>query len=164
MADTPIAYGVDLGTKHSNPKDAIGADKIPLHLWPEMASVLGSLAFLDGALKYGKFNFRAIGVRASIYVDAARRHLNAWMEGEDIDPESGVPHLGHLLACAAILVEAQANGNLTDDRLYPSGYRKFINEMTPHVRRLKEKHQDKNPKHWTIADAHDGAIKPEGSK
>lgn len=137
-------------TKPTNPKDAIGSDKIPLHLWPETATILGSLGLLDGALKYGRANYRAIGVRASIYYDAARRHLNAWFEGEDVDPDSGLPHLAHLLATIAIVVDAGAAGKLNDDRQYPGGYRKFIDDMTGEVARLKTKHADKTPEHYSI--------------
>lgn len=139
-------------TKPTNPKDAIGSNKLPVHLWPETATLLGSLAFLDGALKYGRSNFRAIGVRSSIYYDAARRHLAAWFEGEDVDPDSDVPHLGHALACIAILVDAEAAGKLNDDRMHPGGYRKLVDQLTPHVERLKAAHADKAPHHYTLAD------------
>lgn len=140
-------------SKPTNPKDAIGCDKLPLHLWPETATVLGSLGLMDGALKYGRSNWRAAGVRASIYVDAIRRHLGRWFEGENLDPDSNLPHMAHVLACAAILVDAQAAGKLNDDRQYPGGFVKLLEEMTPHVAALKEKHADKELKHWTIADA-----------
>jgi Domain of unknown function (DUF5664) len=138
--------------KPTNPKDLIGSDKLPLHLWPETATILGSLGLLDGALKYGRSNYRAVGIRASIYFDATRRHLNAWFEGEEPDPDSGLPHLAHALACLAILVDAEATGKLNDDRMIKGGYRKLLEEMTPHVKRLKAKHADKAPKHYTIAD------------
>jgi len=138
--------------KNTNPKDMIGCDKIPLHLWPVTATIMGSLGLLDGMLKYGRSNYREAGVRASIYNDAALRHIAAWFEGEDIDPDSGLPHMAHALACIAIIVDAQTKGLLTDDRMYPTEYRKFVNEMTPHVKRLKELHKDKRPKHWTIQD------------
>ena len=140
-------------TKPSNPKDMIGSDKLPLHLWPTTATAHGCLALLDGMLKYGRSNFRAVGVRASIYHDAVGRHCNAWLEGEDIDPDSGLSHLAHALAGLAILVDAQAAGQLTDDRLYPGGYRKLINALTPHVARLKALYAGRTPKHYTIADA-----------
>lgn len=139
-------------SKPTNPKDAIGSDKLPLHLWPTTASALGCLAFLEGALKYGRQNFRPIGVRSSIYYDAARRHLDAWFEGEDVAQDSGIHHLGHALACIAILVESQVKGNLVDDRAFPTEYRKFVEELTPHVKRLKDKYADKSPKHYTITD------------
>lgn len=145
-----------MSTKPSNPKDLIGSAKLPLHLWPETATVLGSLGLLDGALKYGRANWRHAGVRASIYVDACRRHLAAWFEGEDADPDSGVPHLAHALACLAIIVDAGAAGRLTDDRQTPGGYRALVDGVTAHVERLKAKHADKAPRHYTIADAAKG--------
>jgi hypothetical protein len=143
---------VDPTSKPTNPKDAIGSNKVPLHLWPETATVLGALGLLDGALKYGRSNYRAIGVRASIYYDAARRHLNAWFEGEDTDPDSGLPQLAHVLACVAIIIDAEAAGKLNDDRNIAGGYRQLIDSLTPHVARLKEQYTDKKPHHYTITD------------
>jgi len=138
--------------KQTNPKDAIGSNKLPIHLWPETATLMGCMGLLDGMLKYGRSNYRAVGVRASIYVDACRRHLTAWFEGEEYDPDSGLPHLAHALACLAILVDAQAADQLTDDRQIQGGYRKLVGQLTPHVGRLKELHADKSPKHYTIKD------------
>lgn len=139
--------------KPTNPKDLIGSGKLPLHLWPVTATALGSLGLLDGMLKYGRSNFRAVGVRASIYYDAASRHLNAWFEGEAVDPDSGLPHLAHALACLAIIVDAEAAGKLNDDRMHPGGYRALINSLTPHVARLKAVHEGKAPTHYTIEGA-----------
>lgn len=138
--------------KPTNPKDIIGTDKVPLHLWPETATILGSLGLLDGALKYGRSNYRAVGVKASIYYDAARRHMNAWFEGEDMDPDSKLPHLAHALASLAIIVDAEAAGKLNDDRMIAGGYRGLLDRMTAHVKRLRTQHADKAPKHYTIAD------------
>lgn len=139
-----------------NPKDAIGALKIPLELWPAEATALGSLGMLEGALKYGRNNFIAgDGVIASIYAAAAKRHIDAWFEGENDAPDSLSPHLGNALASLAIIVKAQAHGKLIDDRNYspnPGAYRRFMDSLTPHVARLKEMFKDKNPKHWTIND------------
>lgn len=143
---------MDSTSKPTNPKDIVGSTKLPLHLWPETVTIYGCLGLLDGALKYGRSNYREAGVKASIYIDACKRHLNAWFEGEDNDPDSGLPHFCHALACIAILIEAKTKGNLTDDRMFPSEYRKLVEEMTPHVERLKKLHSKKNPKHWTIQD------------
>lgn len=148
-------------TKRSNPKDIVGSDKVPLHLWPTTATTLGAMALLDGALKYGRSNFRVVGVRASIYYDAVNRHINAWFEGEDDDPDSGLPHLAHALACLAVIVDAQAAGVLRDDRMTPGGYRAWIDRLTPHVRRLKEKHADKSPRHYTREGASRQTTAPE---
>lgn len=142
-----------MSTKETNPKDAIGSNKVPLHLWPSTATAIGSIALLNGALKYGRSNWRVAGVRASIYADAAKRHLDAWFEGEETDPDDGVDHLGAVLACLAILVDARAAGKLNDDRAVQGGYRKTINECTSEVTRLKELHAGKEPKHYTINDS-----------
>ena len=144
---------MDNTSKQTNPKDMIGTDKLPLHLWPETATAMGCLGLLEGALKYGRNNWRVSGVRYSIYIDALRRHVNALFEGEDLDPDSGAPHLAHALACLAIIVDAKAAGKLVDDRNYPGGYMHLIKELTPHVKRMKEHHADKDPKHYTIEDS-----------
>ena len=153
-----------MSTKPSNPKDLIGCNKLPLHLWPETATVYGCIAMLDGALKYGRSNYRAVGVKASIYVDAAKRHLNAWLEGEENAPDNGVPHLAHALACVAILIEAKVKGNLVDDRMFASNYHALVEEMTKMVPHLKELHKDKDPKHYTIGDSNDQNLseRPDG--
>jgi hypothetical protein len=134
-----------------NPKDIVGSSKLPLHLWPTTASAMGSVALLNGALKYGRSNWRQIGVRASIYVDACQRHLAAWFEGEQQD-EEGVPHLGAALACLAILVDCDAAGKLIDDRQFPGGHRELMESLTPIVARLQELHAGKSPKHYDIGD------------
>lgn len=135
-----------------NPKDSVGAEKVPMHLWPATASAMGSIALLNGALKYGRANWRAIDVRASIYYDAAQRHLALWFEGEEID-EEGVPHLSAALACLAIIVDAGAAGKLIDDRNFPGGYKSLVEDLTGHVARLKELHKSRSPRHWTARDA-----------
>lgn len=136
-----------------NPKDTIGLTKLPMHLWPEAASMYGCLGLLDGALKYGRNNWRAAGIYYTVYIDAARRHLTAILEGEEVDPDSGLPHLSHALATMGIIADALMTGKLIDDRNFNgAGYRSLVEELTPHVARLQEKHADKNPKHYTIAD------------
>lgn len=156
--DEPIDYEPDAlfpaDSKATNPKDLVGSGKLPLHLWPTTATVYGCLALLDGMLKYGRTNWRAAGVRYSIYHDAFIRHANAAWEGEWIDPDSGLPHLSHALACLAIIVDAHAHGKLVDDRAYSevNGYRLLVDEMTSEVDRLKEKHAGRDPKHYTIED------------
>jgi hypothetical protein len=141
-----------------NPKDAIGSTKLPLHLWPAEATALGCLGLLEGDEKYGRNNYIAgQGVLASIYVDAAKRHLDSWFAGEECAPDSGVPHLANALASIAIIVKASAHGRLVDDRDYSpepggSAYRRFVDSITPHVARIKELFKDKHPRRFTIAD------------
>ena len=148
-----LEHGPETKATTVNPKDLVGSDKLPLHLWPETATAVGCLGFLDGAGKYGRANWREFGVSASVYVAACKRHLNAWFEGEDCAPDSGVPHLSHALACLAIIVDAEAAGKLIDDRNFEgAGYLSLLERLTPHVKRLREKHADKSPHHYTIKD------------
>lgn len=138
--------------KSTNPKEAFGDAKLPLHLWPTTATAMGSVALLDGALKYGRSNWRVAGVRATTYIAAIKRHLQLYEEGENTAEDSGVPHLGHILACVAILIDAKAAGKLNDDRAVRGGYQDLVAELTPMVAELKRRHADKNPRHYTIQD------------
>jgi hypothetical protein len=153
FAKVPIAdNALTAVSKPSNPKDAVGSGKLPLHLFPLTAVIYGCIALLNGALKYGRSNFRAVGVRSSIYYDATLRHLGAWMEGEECDPDDGVHHLGAALACIAVLIDAKEAGKLNDDRNVQGGYRACVERMTTEVARLKAQHADKAPRHYTIHD------------
>lgn len=99
-----------------NPKHAQGQAKVPLHLFPSSAVILGALVFQLGARKYGPFNWRESAVVRSIYLDAAMRHLLALLDGQDLDEESGLPHEAHVIACMAIVIDARECGKLIDDR------------------------------------------------
>jgi hypothetical protein len=70
----------------------------------------------SGADKYGVRNWRRDKILTSTYEGAILRHFKAWAEGEDIDPDSGEPHLLHIRACCAIVLDAQEHGTLIDDR------------------------------------------------
>lgn len=47
-----------------------------------------------GAQKYAAHNWRK-GIEVSRLLDATQRHLSAFIDGQDLDPESGISHLGH---------------------------------------------------------------------
>src|ERR1035438_3531894 len=79
--------------KDSNPKDSIGIKKVALSCVSAPVLMEMALGMQEGAMKYGRHNYRVIGVRASVYYDATMRHLMAYWEGEDIDPDSGLSHL-----------------------------------------------------------------------
>jgi hypothetical protein len=100
----------------TNPKDLLGVRKVSLTKLPPTALAHAGFAMMNGAEKYGPYNWRDKPVIASIYVDAAERHLNAWFDGEEDAADSGARHLGHAMACLAILLDAQESGNLVDDR------------------------------------------------
>ncbi len=103
----------------TNPKDAAGVLKVPLGLFPAAGTIYGALAFRDGAARYGAYNWREKKVRMTVYLDAIERHLLALRDGQDVAEDSGIPHLGHIIACAAILADAKEGGFLVDDRPRP---------------------------------------------
>lgn len=140
-------------SKDTNPKDAIGETKLPLYLVPATAVAMYSLAHLNGALKYGAWNWRKAGIRYSVYLNALRRHLSALENGEETDPDDGVPHLAAMGACLNIVIDALACGKLVDDRPPRIDLRGWFVRLTTHVARLKNLHKSRTPRHWTIADS-----------
>jgi hypothetical protein len=99
-----------------NPKEAAGRAKTPLHLIPTVFSKQVSLALDWGGQRYSHWNWRDAGVNATTYIGAMRRHLDAWQDGEDMDPDSGLPHIAHIAASCAIILDAERVGKLNDDR------------------------------------------------
>ena len=122
----------------NNPKDTEGVKRVPLGLFPQTALIAGAMAFLEGHIKYRKYNWREAGVRASIYHDALLRHLFAWYNGEDIDPGSGLPHLWKAIACLAILIDSEQAGVLNDDRPPPAPVQEMIDRLNDDVVRMIE--------------------------
>jgi Domain of unknown function (DUF5664) len=139
--------------KPSNPKDAFGSAKVPTGLVPDTALVEMALAFLEGGLKYGRYNWRVVGVRASIYNDAMDRHRKKWWNGQDRDPSTRVRELASVMACCAILIDSEICGVLEDDRppLAPLGPLLDANmELVAHLKELFKEH---NPHQYTWADS-----------
>lgn len=103
-------------SKPTNPKDAVGIRKVPLSCVPAPVMMEAAVGMAEGALKYGRHNYRDAGVRASVYFDAAGRHLTAWWEGEDVDPDSGLSHVTKAICSLIVLRDAMIQDKLTDDR------------------------------------------------
>ena len=88
-------------------------------------------AFRDGAAKYGPANWRIDPVSTSTYIDAAYRHIMAYFDGrEQCAADSGVHHLGHAAACLAIVIDAEAQGTLVDDRPTAGKSPEVIKQLT----------------------------------
>jgi len=106
--------------KPVNPKLILGSRKAPLRLVPPAAIIYTSIVQELGGNKYGFFNWRQLHVSHVTYLEAAMRHLLLAMDGEEIDPETGVPHEANVVACMAIILDAMSVGRLVDDR-YKTG-------------------------------------------
>ena len=74
------------------------------------------LAMSEGALKYGRHNWRNSRITASTYYDALMRHIMAYWEGESTDPDSGLSHLVKAMACLVVWRDAEMCERITDDR------------------------------------------------
>jgi hypothetical protein len=133
--------------KLSNPKDVFGVKKAPMSTVSAVVLAEIGVAMAEGAAKYGRHNYRAVGVRSSVYYDATMRHLMAWWEGEDIDPESGMSHIVKAITSLVVLRDAQLFGMATDDRPPACiGFQARLNELTAEI---LARHADKHPHHYT---------------
>ncbi len=148
--NTPRIGGHEV-MKDTNPKDAIGVKKwrqfmvVPRQVLWEVG-----VGMLEGALKYGRHNYRAAGVRASVYCDAAMGHIEQFIEGEDLDKDSGLSHVTKAICSLVVLRDAMMNDFWQDDR--PPK----IKDMDALRDRLQAKVEenftrwaDKNPHHYT---------------
>lgn len=96
--------------------------KLRLDLVPPEAMFALAEVFAFGATKYAEFGWEEGGLSAKRLYAAALRHLTAYwqahrLDDEDgqLDPESGLPHLYHALACISMLVTLAERGLLGDD-------------------------------------------------
>lgn len=99
-----------------DPKGDAGSKKPPLALIPYPAAQQIAKVMQLGAAKYGPWNWRSARVTRMTYAHAIMRHLGAWVDGEDLDPESGQSHMAHIASSACIVLDAEASGTLADDR------------------------------------------------
>jgi hypothetical protein len=120
----------DCGYPDDNPKTVIGLTKPAIHSVPPVAIFELGQAMADGEAKYGLMNYREKKVSASVYYDAAMRHLMKWWDGEEVDPDTGIKHLSYAMACAAILLDAETLGQLNDNRPLPGKLAQWIEAKT----------------------------------
>jgi hypothetical protein len=90
-------------------------DKLPLHLLPTdaMSAIAAVLGF--GAAKYAPRNWEK-GLAWSRVYAALMRHMFAWWEGENADPETGYSHLWHAGCCIVFLIAFERRNTGADDR------------------------------------------------
>lgn len=138
--------------KASNPKEAVGSTKLDMSLVPSTAIAYLASAFTEGALKYGSYNWRVSGVRASTYIAAACRHIFKWWNGENTDPKTKVAHLANAMACLSIVLDAELVKMLNDDRPPKADLDKLIEDLGLTVAHLKEMSKGLTPHHNTALD------------
>lgn len=102
-----------MGTEQEAVKYDNGKPRMDL-IPPEAMLALGAVLEV-GARKYSGRNWE-LGFEWGRSDAALKRHLTAWEAGQDNDPETGMPHLWHVLANAVFLVTFEARKVGTDDR------------------------------------------------
>ncbi len=130
--------GNSMKKKDTNPKDRIATTRLDLSLFPVTAKAYGALAMTEGDLKYGGYNYRTSGVKASVYFAAANRHLDKWFNGEWADQDTHVPHLASALACIGVLIDAIECQKLNDDRPPKCDMARLLDDMENNVIHLQK--------------------------
>jgi hypothetical protein len=148
-------YQLPDGTK--NPKDVIGTRKSPTSGIPTIPKRELGLAMFEGALKYGRHNFRVAPVVGMVYTDSAERHIDAWIEGEDIDLASGIHHLSKAAADLLLLRDAILMGKWVDDRppKYPfiEAGKDMLADLNKKAADLTEQHQNVREPYTEVTEA-----------
>jgi hypothetical protein len=151
----PDEYLDSILAKPSNPKDIVAVSKAPMSCVPAGVLAEVAVAMYEGACKYGRHNYRVGGVQASIYYDATMRHLMAWWEGQDFDPDTATPqHLGlsHVtkaIASLVVLRDAMLQSQLNDDRPPSLGSIDY-SELNHHCKELLDRTaKNVSPVHYT---------------
>lgn len=83
--------------------------------WDALAEV--AKVYNYGAQKYSPHNWEK-GYPWSLSLDALYRHVAAFTTREDLDPESGLPHLAHAAFHILALLWFAKHGKGADDRFY----------------------------------------------
>jgi hypothetical protein len=108
----------------TNPKDLLGIKKTPLRLVPPALAIWTAGVMATGRSKYGELydvwgydgaNWRMKAVRLSVYLEAIERHTLGVKDGQWFDEEDGMPHVAHISACVAIILDAWACKSLILD-------------------------------------------------
>ena len=82
-------------------------NKLEYGLLPPLALKATVDVLTFGAQKYERGNWKIVPDSKRRYFDALQRHLWAWKQGEQIDPESGLHHLAHAMCCLMFLYERE---------------------------------------------------------
>lgn len=90
---------MSIGDVKSNARGAgarFNDGKSEYHQFPLEAIEGAVRVLMYGAKKYAPGNYLK-GMRWTVVFDSLVRHLAKWQRGEELDPESGLPHLDHAM-------------------------------------------------------------------
>jgi hypothetical protein len=131
-----------------NPKTQFGIVKPGDWFIPPIQQYEYGLAHLQGALKYGHFNWRDDPISISTYLEAAKRHMDLYKGGQRNARDTGIHHLAHAMCCFSIIIDAEAHNTLIDDRFtYRDGegktkpyevLEKYVEDAQPRVKAIRD--------------------------
>lgn len=111
MTDVGKRYVADgLADRHNAGKSPLSMILEARHALEGMAGVLEF-----GAAKYARGNWHK-GLPHADICDSMLRHISAYLSGEDLDPESGKPHVDHIFTNAMFLAEGYRTHPELDNR------------------------------------------------
>lgn len=93
--------------------------KAPLAQLPWAAVEALSRVQLYGHTKYKDFNNYRKGMEVSRNLSCALRHIKEYLEGHDVDKESGESPLAHAMCRVSFVLQNLADGTAVDDRYKP---------------------------------------------
>ena len=99
VADVSFAVHSEQATGIKHDQGKLRWDLLPLR--PVKLAVEVMTKNLD---KYGEDNWQRIDRPVDRFYAALMRHITAWRMGENLDPETNLPHLAHALVCVLFLV------------------------------------------------------------
>lgn len=100
----------ELASRYNTGKSPLSMILEARHAMEGMASVLDF-----GAKKYARGNWHK-GLPHADICDSMLRHISAYLSGEDLDPESGKPHVDHIFTNAMFLAEGYRTHPELDNR------------------------------------------------
>ena len=83
------------------------SEKPKMNLLPPKAIVEVAKVLTFGAQKYDAENWRKLDDLQNRYTAGALRHIFAHMDGEKLDPETGLSHMAHALCCLLFKLEIE---------------------------------------------------------
>ena len=143
--ETPHSASSVDGTGLRHDKGKARFDLLPPRPLADVARV-----FTKGAEKYEDRNWEK-GLRWGKHYAALQRHLHAYWGGEDLDPESGLPHLAHVVFGCLALMEYARTCPQYDDRVSQPvgglGSDAALLATTPRIYGSSSSHKC-DPSHW----------------
>lgn len=115
-------------------------EKPRMYLLPPKALTEVAKVLTFGASKYDENNWKKLDNLQNRYTGATLRHIFAHMDGEELDPETGLDHLAHALCCLLFKLEAKLED---EKRREEERSRKSVSY---------EYRESDNPLEWGLAD------------